>query len=59
MKFLADECCDTELVTLLRSEGHDVLYVMEFKPGALDKKVLEKAFAEKRILLLRKNVSEG
>lgn len=51
MKFLADECCDTELVTLLRSEGHDVLYVMEFKPGALDKKVLEKAFAEKRILL--------
>jgi predicted nuclease of predicted toxin-antitoxin system len=51
VKFLADECCDTELVTLLRSEGHDVLYVMEFKPGALDKKVLEKAFAEKRILL--------
>ena len=41
MKFLADECCDTELVTLLRSEGYDVLYVMEFKPGALDKKVLE------------------
>lgn len=51
MKFLADECCDAELVSLLRSEGHDVLYVMEFEPGALDKEVLEKAFTEERILL--------
>lgn len=51
MKFLADECCDTELVSFLRSEGHDVLYVMEFKAGALDKEVLKKAFAEKRILI--------
>jgi len=51
VKFLADECCDVELVSLLRSKGHDVLYVIEFKPGILDKEVLEKAFAEKRILL--------
>ena len=51
MKFLAEECCDAELESLLRSKRHDVLYVIEFKPGTLDKEVLEKAFAEKRILL--------
>jgi len=51
MKFFADECCDAELVARLRTEGHDVLYGIEFKPGALDKEVLEKAFTEKRILL--------
>jgi predicted nuclease of predicted toxin-antitoxin system len=48
---MADECCNAELVSLLRSEGHDVLYGMEFKPGALDKEILETAFAQKRILL--------
>ncbi len=33
MKFLADECCDAEIVSLLRSEGHDVAYIPEIKPG--------------------------
>ena len=51
MKFVADECCDAGLVSLLRSEGHDTIYIKEFGPGALDKEVLEKAFAEERILL--------
>ena len=51
MKFLADECCDAQVVSLLRSQRHDVLYVTEFKPGALDEEVLKKAFNEKRILL--------
>lgn len=51
MKFLADECCNAGLVSLLRSDGHDVLYVSEIKPGALDNEVLEKAFTEDRILL--------
>jgi len=51
MKFVADECCDAGLVSLLRSEGHDAAYVKEFRPGALDKEVLEKAFAEERILI--------
>jgi len=51
VKFFADECCDADLVTHLRNEGHDVLYGTEFKPGALDKEVLEIAFAEKRLLL--------
>jgi len=31
MKFLADECCDIELVSSLRRNGHDVLYVVESK----------------------------
>jgi predicted nuclease of predicted toxin-antitoxin system len=51
MKFVADECCDAGLISLLRSEGHDTIYIKEFRPGALDKEVLEKAFAEERILL--------
>ncbi len=51
MKFVVDECCDAGLVSLLRSEGHDVVYIKEFKPGAVDNEVLEKASAEERILI--------
>jgi len=51
MKFVADECCNAGLVSSLRSEGHDAIYIKEFRPGALDKEVLEKAFAEERILI--------
>lgn len=51
MKFLADECCDADIVASLRADGHDVLYIMEFKPGAIDQDVLKKAFDEGRILL--------
>ena len=31
MKFLADECCDADMIASLRADGHDVLYIMEFK----------------------------
>lgn len=51
MKFLADECCDAAMVAFLKQDGHDVLYVMEDEPGALDKNILEKAFIEGRILI--------
>ncbi len=51
MKFLADECFDASTVASLRSDGHDVLYVMEFQPGTQDQDILEKAFAEDRILI--------
>ncbi|MBV7327108.1 DUF5615 family PIN-like protein [Chloroflexi bacterium TSY] len=51
MKFLVDECCDTELVKALRSDGHDVLYVLEVMRGASDDEVLERAFSEQRFLL--------
>lgn len=50
MKFLADECCDADMIASLRADGHDVVYVMEIKPGALDQEVLKKAFDEGRIL---------
>lgn len=46
MKFLADDCCDTGLVASLRSDGHDVLYVLEKKPGIPDDEVLLDAYNE-------------
>ena len=51
MKFLADECCDRDLVGALRNAGYDVLYVLELKPGATDDEVLALAFDQRRILL--------
>jgi len=51
LKFLADECCDTEIVSSLRENGHDVIYVLERKPGVSDDEVLLEAFNEERILL--------
>ena len=51
MKFLADECCDRDLVGALRNAGYDVLYVLELKPGATDDEVLALAFDQQRILL--------
>ena len=51
MKFLADECCDTDLVKSLREAGHDVTYVLEFKAGANDDEILLEAYSEGRILL--------
>ena len=51
MKFLADECCDAELVLELRNEGHDVIYVMESMSSSPDNEVLQKAYLERRILI--------
>lgn len=51
MKFLADECCNSDLVNALRQQGHDVLYVVESMRGATDDEVLSCAYAEDRILL--------
>lgn len=48
MKFLADECCEAEIVFLLRSEGHDVAYIPEVKPGATDSEILSLASEGKR-----------
>ena len=50
LKFLADECCDLGLVTLLRAEGHDVRYQLEEKPSALDHDILEDAYKQERVL---------
>ena len=51
LKFFAHECCDTGIVTLLRKEGHDVIYALEEEPGLQDDKVLQRAYVERRILL--------
>lgn len=51
MRFLADECTDTQLVEQLRVDGHDVLYVMETMRGESDDAILDRAYQEQRILL--------
>lgn len=51
MRLLADECCDASLVSALRADGHDVLYVLETLPGAIDEWILSRAFSEHRLLL--------
>ena len=51
MKFLADECCDTDLVTALRADGHDVLYASETLRGTDDEALLAQAFVDERLLL--------
>ncbi len=48
---MADECCDAGLVSSLREDGHDVLYVLERKPGVSDDEVLIEAYNEERILV--------
>ena len=51
MKLLADECCDALLVSGLRDDGHDVVYVLESARGSDDETVLQLAADEERILL--------
>ena len=51
MKFLVDECCDAALVHALRTNGHDVVYVMENLTGATDDEILEYTLKENRILI--------
>jgi len=49
LRFLVDECCDTAVVSSLRHERHDVLYVLERKPGVSDEEVLIEAYNEERL----------
>ena len=51
MKFLADECCNIQLIKSLRKDGHDVSYVPEEKSGATDDEILHEAYNQGRILL--------
>jgi predicted nuclease of predicted toxin-antitoxin system len=51
MTFLADECCDADLVEDLRRDGYDVTYVVESMRGASDTAGLHRAQAEERLLL--------
>ena len=51
MRLLADECVLRLEVEALRAGGCDVLWISEISPGIDDTEVLEKAQAEKRILV--------
>ena len=51
MKLLANEGVDSQVVSLLRKEGHDVRHVAELDPGISDGNVLEIANGERRKLL--------
>ena len=51
MRFLADESCDFAVVRALRAAGHDVLAVAEAERGADDRRVIELARSDSRLLL--------
>jgi predicted nuclease of predicted toxin-antitoxin system len=51
MKILADESVENKVVSRLRRDGHDVIYVTEQSPGILDEGVLSLARDENTLLL--------
>lgn len=51
MNFLADENVDQQIVSQLRKDGHDVLYIIEMEPGISDDEVLARANGNSALLL--------
>ena len=51
MRLLANENFPGEAVEALRQEGHDLVWIRTDAPGNSDRKVLEKAQKEEKILL--------
>jgi len=51
VRFIVDENAGPSLVNWLRNHGHDVFSVYEQSRGLNDLDVIEKAFAENRILI--------
>jgi predicted nuclease of predicted toxin-antitoxin system len=51
MRFLADENFPRPTVESLRKQGHDVLWVRTECPGLADRRLIEQAEAEARVLL--------
>ncbi|MEQ1930839.1 MAG: DUF5615 family PIN-like protein [Parvularculaceae bacterium] len=51
IRFLADECCPSEVVAALRSAEFDVAWVLEDSAGASDSDVIDRAAAERRVLV--------
>ena len=51
MKFVVDESADAEIVHLLRSEKHEVIYVAESAPSVADIDVLSLAHNQNAILI--------
>ncbi len=51
LRLLADENVPASVVRLLRTRGHDVTWIMEVASGIEDRRLLEMAEREDRILL--------
>lgn len=51
MRFLADENIPLATVTVLRQQGHDVVWIHTDAPGSSDQEILVRAQAEERIIL--------
>jgi predicted nuclease of predicted toxin-antitoxin system len=51
MRILADENVPGDAVAMLRSHGHDVLWIRTDSPGATDEANLAKAVLEQRLLI--------
>jgi len=48
---LIDECADADLAALLQGSGHDVVYMSDVAPRAVDLDVMNRAHRENRLLL--------
>lgn len=53
MRLLADVNIEAAIVGWLRSEGHDVLWTVDFPPACPDATLLETARTDRRIILTR------
>ncbi len=51
MQLLADENFPGTTVTVLRQQGHDVVWIRTDAPGSSDQEILARAQVEKRIIL--------
>ena len=51
MKFVADEGVDFQIVSRLREDGHEVIYIAETESGASDNSVLTLANIQQAVLL--------
>ena len=51
LRFLADESCDFAVVRALRADGYDVLAIGQVMQRSDDRKLIEQASRERRILL--------
>lgn len=51
MRFLVDECTGPAVAWWLRAQGYDVFSVYDEAQGADDDEVVQKAFADNRILI--------
>jgi predicted nuclease of predicted toxin-antitoxin system len=51
MRFLVDECTGQAVARWLRARGYDTLSIYESARGSTDDEVVQRAFAENRILI--------